>query len=194
MRYQAMVVTAFLAVASTAAAQQSPLPKAGPEIRPVVGAYVPLANQADNFKSAVLVGGQLAFEMSNNFHILGSFGWVPQTVKFTGLSTDGADIYQYDAGVEFNLVRHLNARWYWRPFAGLGAGGRTYHYAAAGVGSRTCTAGYGTLGSEFQRGIYALRFEARDNVSCFESPIAGLKKTNNDLTFSIGLAYHIRWR
>ncbi len=194
MRYQVLAVAALLAIASTASAQRSFAPKAGPEIRPLVGAYVPVGNQADNFKSAVLVGGQLAFEMSENFHILGGFSWVPQTVKFTGLTSDGADIYQYDAGVEFNLIRQMNDYWYWRPFAGIGAGGRTYHYTAAGVGSKTCTAGYGTLGTEFQRGIYAIRLEARDNMSCFESPISGLKKTNNDLSFSIGLAYHFSMR
>jgi hypothetical protein len=49
---------------------------------------------------------------------------------------------------------------------------------------------YVPLGTEFQRGIYAIRLEARDNMTCFESPISGFKTTNNDRSFSIGLAYH----
>lgn len=194
MRYQALAVAAVLALASTASAQTRFAPKAGPEIRPLVGAYVPTGSQADAFKTAVLVGGQVAFEMSDYFHLVGEFTWVPSTLKFTGLSSTGADIYQYDAGVEFNLLHHLNDEWLLRPFAGLGAGGRTYAYTAADVSNKTCAAGYGTLGTEFQRGIYAIRLEARDNMSCFESPITGDTKTNNDLHFSIGLAYHFSMR
>jgi hypothetical protein len=194
MRYQVFAVAAFAAMASTAAAQSRYAPKSGPELRPVVGAFVPVANQADMFKSGVLVGGQLAFELSNHFHVLGQFSWVPVDTKLNLQASQGTDIYTYDAGVEYNLIYQLNDVWYWRPFAGAGVGGRTYAYTAPDVGNKSCTAGYGTLGTEFQRGIYALRFEARDNVSCYQNPLTLKKRTNNDLGFSIGLAYHFSMR
>ncbi len=194
MRFQALAVAALLAVASSAGAQSRFTPKPGPELRPVVGAFVPTGTLADNFKSNVLVGGQLAFELNEHFHVLGSFAWVPQTVKFTGLATDGADIYQYDAGVEFNLIRHLGDQWLLRPFVGVGGGGRTYHYAAASAPRKTFGAGYVTLGTEFQRGMYAIRLEARDYTSRFDSPISALSRTTNDVTIALGLAYHVSMR
>ncbi|HUX33300.1 MAG TPA: hypothetical protein VMV51_05450 [Gemmatimonadaceae bacterium] len=158
-----------------------------------MGAFVPTGAQADNFKSAVLVGGQLAFEMSDYFHVLGQVSWAPSREKFVTLGNHTADIYQYDAGVEFNALHRMSHDWLWRPFVGLGAGARTYVHSW-NVSNSTCAAGYGTLGTEFQRGIYALRFEARNNVSCFESPVTENKKTVNDLGFSIGLAYHFSMR
>lgn len=197
MRYQALAIAAALAVASAAPAQTRFAPKAGPEIRPLVGAFVPTGSQADNFKTAVLAGGQLAFEMSDYFHIVGEFSWAPSKEKFNVLATHTADIYQYDAGVEFNLLQHVNDEWYFRPFAGLGGGARTYSYNW-NVPNKTQGLGYATLGTEFQRGIYAIRFEARDNMSRFEIPATGAtpgkRMTVNDLHFSVGLAYHFSMR
>jgi hypothetical protein len=192
MRYHAITAMVLTFAAASAAAQQPFMPKGGLEIRPIAGAYIPTGPQADNFKSNVLVGGQLAYEFSDHLHLLGSFAWVPQTVKFTGLASDGADIYDYNAGLEFNLLRHMGSEWLWRPFVGLGGGGRTYHYAASGTAQNSCTAGYGALGTEFQHGIYAVRFEARDNATCFTQPLTHVKTTNNDLAFSLGLVYHFR--
>lgn len=197
MRYQALALAALVAVASGARAQSRFVPRSGPEVRPLVGAFVPTGKQADNFESNVLVGGQLAFEMSNYVHLVGEFSWVPSREKFNVLQRHTADIYQYDAGIEFNLLQRLNDEWYFRPFVGIGGGGRTYAYNWD-VTNRTNGLGYGTVGLEFQRGIYALRFEARDNVSRFETPSTGsapgARMTVNDLHFAVGLAYHISMR
>ncbi|MDE3173444.1 MAG: outer membrane beta-barrel protein [Gemmatimonadota bacterium] len=197
MRYPALAVAALVAAASSARAQARFAPQPGPEFRPLVGAFVPTGKQADNFKSNVLVGGQLAFELSDYFHVVGEFSWTPSREKFNVQQVHRADIYQYDAGVEFNLLRRLNDEWYFRPFAGIGGGGRTYGYNW-NLPNRTNGVGYGTLGLEFQRGVYALRFEARDNVSRFEIPSTGAtpgaRMTVNDLHFAVGLAYHVAMR
>jgi len=74
----------------------------------------------------------------------------------------------------------------------VGVGARTYDYAAAGVGSNTCSAGYASVGSELQRGTVALRFDARDYLNCFKSPFTGVEKTRNDIGLTLGLVYHIR--
>jgi hypothetical protein len=37
-----------------------------------------------------------------------------------------------------------------------------------------------------------VRFEARDNATCFTQPLTHVKTTNNDLAFSLGLVYHFR--
>jgi hypothetical protein len=164
----------------------------GPEIRPFIGAFIPTASQVDDFKAATMLGTQAAFELSENFHLLGSFAWTHGHNKFTGFSKDLTYIWQYDVGAELNLMNQMSEAWLFRPFAGLGVGGRTYDYKAVGIGAKTCTAGYGALGTEFQSGAIAVRFEARDYVSCFESPITGRKQTRNDLGLSLGFAYHFR--
>jgi hypothetical protein len=80
-----------------------------------------------------------------------------------------------------------------RPFVGVGGGARTYLYQGTGLSDRTCTAGYAALGTEFQLGATALRLEARNNLFCYKSPFAGLSSvTRNDVSLSLGLAYHIR--
>ena len=69
---------------------------------------------------------------------------------------------------------------------------RLYDYAASGVGSNTCSAGYASVGSELQRGTVAVRFDARDYLNCFKSPFTGVEKTRNDIGLTLGLVYHIR--
>lgn len=189
-RIGTVVVAALFAVAGTGGSQEI----AGgftPEIRPFVGVYLPTGPMQDQFKSASMAGVQVAVEMNRNFHVLGSVGWTHGHTKLS-MSRDRTDIWQYDLGVEGNLLRPLGDVWLLRPFAGIGAGGRTYDYRAPGVGSKRCTAGYGSLGAEVQRRDVALRLEGRDYLSCFESPITGRKSTLNDVGISLGLAYHIR--
>jgi hypothetical protein len=183
-----MVVGLLLAGAMTLPAQ-TPMPR--PEIRPFVGAYVPTGTQRELFKDATLFGVQGALELKPTVHMLGTFSWVPGHDKYPGFD-ENVSIFAYDVGAEFGLVRPLNEGWEFKPFIGFGAGARTYAYKADGLPNRTCAAGYGALGSEFQLKQVALRLEARDNVYCFKSPISGVQsKTRNDVGLVFGLAYHI---
>jgi hypothetical protein len=38
----------------------------------------------------------------------------------------------------------------------------------------------------------ALRFEARNYLACFKSPMTAEKKTRNDVGIAFGVAYHVR--
>lgn len=190
MRTHTLTLAVLLGLAPAIGAQ-SPSRWVTPEVRPLVGAYVPTGPMRDAFKPATMLGAQFGLELSRNFHVLATGTWTHGHDKFD-FSTDRVNIWQYDAGVEGNLVRTLSEDWLLRPFVGAGAGGRTYDYRAAGVGTRSCTAGYGALGSEFQTGAYALRVEARDYLSCFESPVTGKRRTRNDFGLSLGVAYHVR--
>jgi hypothetical protein len=58
------------------------------------------------------------------------------------------------------------------------------------VKTRTCSAGYGAVGTELEAGAVALRLEARDYLTCFESPVTGDNRTRNDL----GLALRVEAR
>lgn len=178
-----------LAATSLVASAQQPI---RPEIRPFVGMYMPTGTQRDLFKDAAMYGLQAALEVKPEFHMLGTFGWVPGQTKYAGLK-DEVQIFQYDVGVEFNMVRALGDAWLFKPFLGAGAGARTYLYANDNLTDRTCAAGYGALGMEFEINRAAIRLEGRDNVFCFRSAIPDVKsKTRNDVGVSLGLAYHFK--
>jgi hypothetical protein len=188
MRRTIIVVGALVAGAMTLPAQTL-VPK--PEIRPFAGASIPTGTQRDFFEDAALMGLQGALELTPTFHVLGTFSWVPSHNKYAGFHQD-VSIFAYDVGIELGLVRPLGEGWQMKPYFGLGGGARTYAYKANGLSDKTCAAGYGALGSEFQLRQVALRVEARDNVFCFKSPIAGIEsKTRNDLGLTLGLAYHM---
>jgi hypothetical protein len=190
MRTSLFAVPILLACASIAGAQ-APGPVPTPEIRSSAGAYVPVGAMRGAFEPATMLGAQLALELSPNFHLVGSGSWTHGHNKL-GLGSNRTIIRQYDIGGEANLLRPLGGEWLFRPFVGVGGGWRTYEYRTDNVPLGTCTAGYAALGSEFERGAVALRAEARDYLSCFESPTTGRKTTRNDLGVSFGLAYHLR--
>jgi hypothetical protein len=190
MRTRTLTLAVLLGLAPALGAQ-SPSRRVTPEVRPLVGAYVPTGSMRDAFEPATMLGAQFGLELSRNFHVLATGTWTQGHNNFD-FSTDRVNIWQYDVGVEGNLIRPLGEEWLFRPFLGVGAGGRTYDYRAGGVDTKSCTAGYAALGSEFETGAYALRAEARDYLSCFESPVTGEKQTRNDFGLSLGVAYHVR--
>ena len=163
-----------------------------PELRPFVGAYVPTGSQRDLFNDAAMFGVQGALEVSPTFHLIGTFSWIPVHNKYTGFDQN-VSIFGYDVGTEFAFVQPLGSGWELKPFAGLGIGARTYAFKASGLADKTCAAGYGALGSEFQFDRIALRVEGRDNVFCYRSPVAGIaSRTRNDIGLAFGFAYHFR--
>lgn len=182
-----LVVLAAMGVVASAQA-----PAVRPEIRPFMGVNLPTGDQRDLFDDAAMFGVQAALEVRPSFHLLGTFGWVPGQTKYPGLNND-VQIFQYDVGVEFNLVRPLGAAWLFKPFLGAGAGARSYLYENDTLRDRTCAAGYGALGMELQLDRAAIRLEGRDNVFCFRSALPHIKSaTRNDVGLSLGLAYHFR--
>jgi hypothetical protein len=163
-----------------------------PEVRPFMGMSIPTGTQRDLFQTAAMLGVQAALEMGPQFHLLGTFGWVPGQAKFPGAGPD-VQILQYDVGAELNLYRPLNETWLFKPFLGAGGGARTYLYDDDDLRDRTCTAGYAAAGMELQVARTALRFEARENIFCFRSPVTGIKsRTRNEVGLALGVAYHFR--
>ena len=190
MRKTSIAAAAILLMAPCAQGQQAE--RLGVEVRPFVGAYVPFATFRRDFKDATTLGVQGAYEWGSYVHLVSTFAWTHGHNKFVGLSKDNTSILHYDVGGELNAIVNVSDSWMLRPFAGLGGGARSYDYGAAGVVTRSCTTGYGSLGTELQSGLIALRLEARHYLACFESPITGTKKTRQDGLFSLGLAYHFR--
>ena len=189
MKLRSLAVVACLAAVSVASAQDTL--SARLELRPFAGRYVPMGAMSDDFKSASLFGAQGALELSHNFHVLASLGWTDGRATIPALSSDRMNVWQYDVGLEVNGYKDIGYGWLFRPFAGAGAGARTYDYDALEVSRKTCTSGYGALGTEFQKLSIALRFESRGYVTCFTQPLTNDKKTRTDMTFALGFAYHL---
>ena len=182
------IVVALLAWATVLQGQEIWRQPRG-EVRPFAGVFLPVGAFDSDFKSATMVGGQMAIELNRHIHGIATVGWTHGHNKM--FTSDVTHIWQYDLGAELNAVKDMGWGWYARPFVGLGAGGRTYDYRITDVKTTSCTAAYGSVGAELQRNVIALRAEARDYLSCFESPVTREKNTRNDIGLTIGVAYHL---
>jgi hypothetical protein len=160
-------------------------------IRPNVGVFVTTGDQKDLLDNAVLVGLQASYDITPSFALVGSFGWAPS--KDLTLADEKVDLFQYDLGIEGRLPNLTpSAGISTRPYATLGAGGRTYDYRDLGdANAQTNFLGYGAVGVELAQvtGSLGLRLEARDNVTAFKGLRGELaeRKARNDLQFSAGL-------
>lgn len=189
MKRMLAAVCTLILLATPASAQRNT--RYSMELRPFVAAYVPVGAMRDDFRDATTVGAQGAIEMSDYWHLGGTIGWTYGKNRLT-LAKERTKLIHYDIGAESNLLFDLANNWLVKPFGGLGVGARSYDYGIASIGTKMCTSGYGAIGAEVQRSVLALRLEARQYVSCFESPITGDKKTRTDGLYGFGFAYHIR--
>jgi hypothetical protein len=193
-RIRSAALAAFAVAAlgvSTAGAQDvTPVHLRGFELRPYVGAFIPTGAQRDLLKDALLVGAQASYSFIPQLALTGTFGWSPSKDRITA-GDQTLDVYQYDLGLEGRAPAWYTSgtgSWSFTPFAGIGAGARTYSYRDLNVGSKTNVAGYGALGGELGFGRAGVRLEGRDYVSRFE-PLTGSgdTKTRNDVTLAAGL-------
>jgi opacity protein-like surface antigen len=190
MRYIRFALAALVCAAPALSAQK--IQPAGLELRPFVGAYVPTSAMRDDFKNGTTFGAQVAYELSENFHLVSTLGWTYGHNKYIGYGVDVTHIWQYDFGAEMNLVANLSDEWMLRPFVGVGGGGRTYDHQARPLATSSCTAGYGAIGTELQANVMAFRVEARDYLTCFQSPITQKQADRTDIGLMFGFAYHLR--
>ena len=184
-----MLFLALLLVSTTAATAA----ERQPEFRLFTAAYVPTGEQSDVLKSALLVGGQAGLELATKLHLVGTFAYArPSPERLT--IADKVNFYQYDVGLEMfraYTASRQDDHWTFRPFLGVGAGGRTYDLKDVDAKATTNLAGYGAVGAEMQHLNIAMRLEARDYVSRFKGLTGNDKaSTRNDLVLGGGLAFH----
>jgi hypothetical protein len=68
-----------------------------PEIRPLIGAYVPTGDQRDVLDSSMLVGVQRGVEVARRVHLIGTFAWsMSQDPRL--LVNDGVNLYRTTRG------------------------------------------------------------------------------------------------
>ncbi len=189
------LITAFALLASASVASAQMRPQRFLELRPTGGMIIPTGTQRDVMKDGAMFGFQFGYQLQPALHLVASFAWTGMDHKLSAPAQPslerGTNLYQYDIGAEFHLVRAINDRWEMKPFLGLGAGARTYQYDAALLGRRTAAAGYAAVGTEFQAGMTALRVEARDYLYGYKDPVQDKQFTRNDITVALGLAFHV---
>jgi hypothetical protein len=183
----AFALSSALGAANASAQNMTTHNSSGFEIRPYAGAFIPTGQQRDFLKDAVIVGGQASYRIVPQLALTGTLGWSPSKDRVTP-GDQTLDVWQYDLGAELRAPSWLaSGAWDFTPFAGLGAGGRTYNYRDLDVNSKTNFAGFGTLGGELGFGRIGLRVEGRDYVSQFKPFTGGDSKTRNDVTVAAGL-------
>ena len=180
---------AMLALAGTATADAQvadPSRRAGFELRPFVGAYLPTGDQRDLLRDGFHLGAQASYRIVPQLAVVGTFAWSASEDRVAP-GDRSVDVFHYDLGLEGRAASWLRGvRWDFTPFAGIGLGGRTYDQRDFETQSKI--AGYGALGGEFGFGRVGLRVEARDYLSRFTpANRRGDSDTRNDITVVTGL-------
>lgn len=158
------------------------------------GTLVPTGAQRDAIERGNVTAAQLSYVMQEGFAVMASFGW-GRTRDIASTDAPRLDMFTYDVGAEVRANRWLDGGTLsFSPFAGIGAGGRSYNHRSLDVDATHNLAGYASAGGELGIGSrLKLRLEARDYVTGFR-PLSGggSVDTRNDLTVMVGLRVKVR--
>jgi len=198
--HQRFARTALIAVgtlgmllsSARALAAQTPAPKPTTwELRFTSGAFVPTGNQRNFLKDAQLSAAQLSWVVRRSVAITGTFAWA-RSRDLTSTDAPKLDVFMSDLGVEARPAEwFLDRAVTFTPFAGVGAGARSYNYRKLDVDAAHNFAAYATVGGELGMGRVGLRLEARDYASGFKPLVgAGTSDTRNDVVITAGLRFN----
>jgi hypothetical protein len=151
------------------------------------GQVVPTGAQRDVVKRGNVSAAQLSYAVRPALALTATFGWA-RSRDVASVDEPKLDIFMYDLGAELRAPQLGEGLVTFRPFAGLGAGARSYNYRSLEVDATHNLAGYGSAGGELGVGPVGLRIEVRDYVTRF-SPLDGTDAVNtrNDLVVMAGL-------
>ena len=152
------------------------------------GTIVPTGAQRNAIKRGNVTAVQLAYAPRPTVAITSTFGWA-RSNDIASAGNPKLDVFTYDVGVEARAPRWLELDGLaFTPFAGAGAGGRSYNYRKLDVAATHNLAGYVSAGGELRLRRVGLRLEARDYVAGFK-PLQGSgdARTGNDVVVMAGL-------
>ena len=155
------------------------------------GAFVPTGSQRASLTNAQVTAAQVAWVVRSSLAITGTFGWARSRDR--GLvNTPKLDVFTSDVGVEARPKQWFaESAVSLSPFAGVGAGVRSYNYRRLDVDATNNVAGYAAVGGELGRGRVGLRLEVRDYATGF-TPLAGAGRSEmrNDVVMMVGLRFN----
>ena len=181
----------LLTTARAAAAQSTAEPAKKWGILFTSGAFIPAGGQRDVLKDAQASAVQLSWLVRPSLAITGSFGWGRSRDR-VAVNTPKLDVFTSDVGFEYRAPQLFAGHAVtFSPFAGLGAGARSYNYRKLDVDATHNLAGYGAIGGELGIGRVGLRVEMRDYAAGFK-PLNGTGgyATRNDLSIMAGLKFN----
>lgn len=180
----------LLTVASSVAAQSNTTRPSRWEFRIASGAFVPTGGERNVIKQAELSAAQLSWMPRPSLAVSATFGWA-RSRDVSSVNAPKLDVFMSDVGVELRP-----AQWFARravtfsPFAGLGAGARSYNYRSLDVDATHNLSGYGAVGGEMATGRLGLRLEARNYMSGFKPLVgAGRSETHSDIVYMAALRF-----
>ena len=151
----------------------------------------PLIIQNGAFDDALGVGVNAGLRIAERFGIEGMVFWVPTQLKAeTGLNHVGGTTDVNALMYGGTLVYYFGGLQRFEPFLGVGVGGETVSYTPEMAWERhTDLMANGVIGAHYWvADRMAIRFEARDCLTRFNSEIPGIDNaTENDLMLSVGL-------
>ncbi|HEX4682308.1 MAG TPA: hypothetical protein VH277_06360, partial [Gemmatimonadaceae bacterium] len=152
------------------------------------GTLVPTGVQRDAIRRANLTAAQLTYVVRPSFAITSTFDWARS--RDVAVADDPKlDVFTYDVGAEVRAPRSMTGESVtFRPFAGAGAGGRSYNYRKLDVDATHDLAAYGSVGGEIGVRRLRVRLEARDYMTEFK-PLRGhgTSRSANDVVLMAGL-------
>jgi hypothetical protein len=186
----ALVLSLVAVSAVPVAAQSEPTPRPHLEVLVSWGRLMPTGNANEVIQSAGMTTLQLSWVARPTLAITATGGWA-RSRDVGSIDQPRLDILGYDLGAEFRTARALgDGAVTLRPFAGLGAGGRSYKYRHLEVDATHQLAAYGSAGVVAGLDRVQLRVELRDYLSGF-APLqgGGPTATRNDLVMLVGLRF-----
>ena len=185
------VATALLVLASGSACAQGAAER--PSVRSrfefIVsdGALLPTGDQRDALKHARMNLAQVSYAVRPYLAVTTSMGWA-RTRDIATVDAPKLDVFTYDVGAELRADHWLSGHALtFTPFAGGGAGGRSYNYRSLDVDATHNLAAYGSAGGELGYRRIRFRVEARDYVTGFAPLTAnGATVRRNDVSLMGG--------
>lgn len=152
------------------------------------GALVPTGASRKVLDDAPLSTAQLAYLVNPRLAITSTVGWA----RSRDLTRDGdpkLSVFTYDVGVEVRAPRWPDAqRVSVTPFAGGGAGGRSFNHRGRDIDATHAMTGYLSAGGEFAAGRARVRLEVRDYLTGMAPLIGtGARAARNDVALVVGL-------
>ena len=185
-------LTLGLLLSSThASAQMSAQQSKTWELRVSSGALVPTGTQRDVLKDAQMTAAQLSWVVTPSVAVTGTFGWA-RSRDVGSADRPKLDVFTSDLGVEARPVQWIAGRAVtFSPFAGVGAGARSYNYRKLDVDATHNLAAYGAVGGELDMGRVGLRLEARNYATGFK-PLVGVGKSDmrNDVVVMAAVSFN----
>ncbi|AHG93457.1 hypothetical protein J421_5922 (plasmid) [Gemmatirosa kalamazoonensis] len=152
------------------------------------GTMLPTGAQRDAIKRGNMNAVQLSYVVRPTLAVTATVGWA-RSRDVAAASQPKLDVFTYDVGAEARAPRWIAGHGVtFAPFAGIGAGARSYDYRSLDVDARHDVAAYGAVGGEIGVRRIRLRLETRDYVTGFK-PLngPGAADARNDLVVMAGL-------